>query len=166
MTDGFFDLVAAGKIKVERDTEISRLTIEGGKPIAVLSNGKHLAADIAICGTGWLQDVPFLDADVQARLLDAWGNCRLYRNILPPTQAGLAFYGYNSSFFSPLSAEMGALWIAGYLMDDLKLPAVAEQLRITDERLAWMEERTEGKHARGTNIIPFSMHQIDELLAD
>ena len=100
------------------------------------------------------------------RLLDARGNYRLYKNILPPTQAGLAFNGYNSSFFSPLSAEMGALWIAGYLMDDLKLPAVAEQLRITDERLAWMEERTEGKHARGTNIIPFSMHQIDELLAD
>jgi hypothetical protein len=27
-----------------------------------------------------------------------------------------------------------------------------------------MEERTKGQHARGTNIIPFSMHNIDELL--
>jgi hypothetical protein len=27
-----------------------------------------------------------------------------------------------------------------------------------------MEERTQGHHARGTNIIPFSMHNIDEVL--
>lgn len=166
VSDGFFDLVASGKIKVERDTEISRLAVAGGKPVAVLSNGRQVAADIVICGTGWQQEVPFLDADVQARILDRRGNYRLYRTILPPTQPGLAFNGYNSSFFSPLSAEIGALWIAGYLMGDLKLPPQDEQLRVTDERLAWMEERTEGKHAKGTNIIPFSMHQIDELLAD
>ena len=29
-----------------------------------------------------------------------------------------------------------------------------------------MEARTEGQHARGTNIIPFSVHNIDELLDD
>ena len=29
-----------------------------------------------------------------------------------------------------------------------------------------MEERTEGHHARGTNIIPFSLHNIDEILSD
>ncbi|MFN5810527.1 MAG: monooxygenase, partial [Burkholderiales bacterium] len=36
---------------------------------------------------------------------------------------------------------------------------------ITD-RLAWMSERTAGKHSKGTNIIPFSLHHIDELLTD
>jgi hypothetical protein len=61
---------------------------------------------------------------------------------------------------------MGALWIAEFLSGKMVLPAVEEQLRLTDERLAWMAERTEGKHARGTNIIPFSMHQVDELLED
>jgi hypothetical protein len=78
----------------------------------------------------------------------------------------LAFNGYNSSFFSPLSAEMGALWIAAHLGSALDLPSERAQLEATDARLRWMEERTEGKHARGTNIIPFSMHQVDELLAD
>ena len=48
----------------------------------------------------------------------------------------------------------------------LVLPDEAAQGRATDHRLRWMEERTEGKHARGTNIIPFSMHQIDELLEE
>ncbi len=78
----------------------------------------------------------------------------------------LAFNGYNSSFFSPLSAEMGALWIAAHLAGALRLPPEDEQIAATDRRLRWMEARTEGKHVRGTNIIPFSIHQIDELLED
>jgi dimethylaniline monooxygenase (N-oxide forming) len=119
-----------------------------------------------ICGTGWRQEVPFLDPALQARIMDDRGNFRLYRCILPTGVRNLAFNGYNSSFFSPLSAEMGALWIAAHLGGALDLPSERAQLDATDARLRWMEERTEGKHARGTNIIPFSMHQVDELLAD
>ena len=126
----------------------------------------RFARGIVVCGTGWRQEVPFLDADLQARIMDPRGNFRLYRCILPTGVKNLAFNGYNSSFFSPLSAEMGALWIAAHLGGALSLPSEREQLDATDRRLRWMEERTEGKHARGTNIIPFSMHQIDELLAD
>ncbi len=29
-----------------------------------------------------------------------------------------------------------------------------------------MEKRTNGQHARGTNIIPFSMYNIDEVLGE
>ncbi|MEP7088770.1 MAG: hypothetical protein ABI776_01580 [Nocardioidaceae bacterium] len=29
-----------------------------------------------------------------------------------------------------------------------------------------MRERTNGQHARGTNVIPFSLHNIDEVLSD
>ncbi len=29
-----------------------------------------------------------------------------------------------------------------------------------------MHERTDGKHSKGTKIIPFSLHHIDELLHD
>jgi hypothetical protein len=36
----------------------------------------------------------------------------------------------------------------------------------TKARLTWMRERTRGMHARGTNIIPFSMHNVDEVLSD
>lgn len=35
-----------------------------------------------------------------------------------------------------------------------------------DQRLASMRSRIAGKHAEGTNIIPFSVHQLDELMAD
>jgi len=78
----------------------------------------------------------------------------------------LAFNGYNSSFFSQLNAEVGAWWIAAYLSGMLELPSDSDQTKFTDKRLEWMEERTEGKHARGTNIIPFSVHNVDELLSD
>ncbi|MDX5349162.1 MAG: NAD(P)/FAD-dependent oxidoreductase [Paracoccaceae bacterium] len=166
VTDGFFDLVASGRIAIKRDTAIDQLVVEGGRRFALLKSGERIPADIVICGTGWRQEVPFLDAELQARIMDGRGNFRLYRCILPTGVQNLAFNGYNSSFFSPLSAEMGALWIAAYLAGALDLPSEADQLAITDRRLRWMEERTEGKHARGTNIIPFSMHQIDELLAD
>ena len=166
VTDGFFDLVEKGRIAIKRDTAIAQLLVEGGRRYALLKSGEKIPADIVVCGTGWRQEVPFLDADLQARIMDTRGNFRLYRCILPTGVKNLAFNGYNSSFFSPLSAEMGALWIAAHLAGALRLPSDAAQLEATDRRLRWMEERTEGKHARGTNIIPFSMHQIDELLAD
>jgi len=61
---------------------------------------------------------------------------------------------------------MAAVWIARDLLGTLSLPPAEEQRRLVDLRLRWMEERTRGHHARGTNIIPFSLHNIDEVLND
>ena len=51
-------------------------------------------------------------------------------------------------------------------MGGITLPPAAQQRAHIARRLAWMERRTGGKHAKGTNIIPFSLHHIDELLSD
>jgi len=166
VSDGFFDLVAKGRIAVKRDTAVDQLLVENGQRFALLKTGEKIPTDIVICGTGWRQEVPFLDPAIQARLMDDRGNFRLYRHMLPTGVRNLAFNGYNSSFFSPLSADIGALWITALMANALNLPDEQTQLAATDERLRWMETRTEGKHARGTNIIPFSMHQVDELLED
>jgi hypothetical protein len=131
-----------------------------------LSNGQVLDADYVICGTGFNQRVPFLDASVMKAITDERGNFRLYRQLIPLDVKNLAFNGYNSSFFSQLNAEMGAVWIAAYIAKAVNLPSKSEMLAHIDKRLAWMEKRTENKHARGTNIIPFSVHNIDELLLD
>ncbi|MGJ3507879.1 flavin-containing monooxygenase [Enemella sp. A6] len=163
-TDGFYEKVAEGKLQVLRETEIVRLYAEDGKPMAELSTGERRPADVVIAATGWKQGVPFLDDEVTQRLTDDRGNFELWRYILPHDVPGLAFCGYNSSFFSPLSAELGALWIANHLMGHSVMPEVEQRRELVAERLRWMEERTEGKHARGTNIIPFSMHNIDELM--
>ena len=161
-TDGFFKNIKAGKLFVERDTEITSMA--AGK--VTLSNGKVLDADYVICGTGFNQIVPFLDASVMKSINDERGNFRLYRQLIPLEVTNLAFNGYNSSFFSQLNAEVGAIWLAANIEGAIKLPAKSEMLSHIDNRLAWMEKRTENKHARGTNIIPFSVHNIDELLRD
>ena len=166
-TDGFFEQVADGAITVHRDTEVERLAAdEHGAPVAVLSDGTTVGADLVVCGTGFHQRVPFLDDDLQARLKDDRGNFQLYRQILPHDVPHLTFSGYNSSLFSPLSAEMAAAWTAAHLAGTLDLPPLEVRREHVTDRVAWMEKRTEGKHARGTNVIPFSLHQIDEMLDD
>ena len=161
-TDGFYKAIKAGQLFVERDTEIVKL--EAGK--AHIANGKVVPVDYIICGTGFHQRVPFFDKAMHDKVTDSRGNFRLYRQILPLDVSNLAFNGYNSSFFSQMNAEIGALWIGAHLKGQIALPNKSEQGRQVDARLKWMEERTDGKHAKGTNIIPFSMHNIDELLSD
>lgn len=161
-SDNFFDYVQKGQLTVERDTEIVKC--EPGN--VLLSNGKKLPADILICGTGFHQRVPFFDEKTMQEVTDDNGNFQLYRQILPLKTPALAFNGYNSSFFSQLNAEAGAWWIAANLSGMLDLPSEKDQRLQTERRLAWMEERTEGKHSKGTNIIPFSIHNVDELLDD
>lgn len=162
VTDGFYEKVAAGQLGVRKGVSIRAL--QPGQ--AVLSNGETVPADLVVCGTGWQQQVRFFDASVLQRVTDARGNFRLYRSILPVAMPRLAFNGYNSSFFSQLNCEIGALWLANLLRGGLQLPPQEAMNALIDRRLAWMEERTDGKHSKGTNIIPFSVHNIDELLQD
>jgi len=166
VTEGFFESVAAGKIKVCRDAVIQRLVAGPDGKFAELSTGERLPVDMVVCGTGWRQSVPFLPDAVMASVTDAKGNFRLYRSILPVHVPRLAFNGYNSSLFSQLSCEVAALWIADLLGGQLQLPPPAAQDSDITERLNWIDKRNEGKHAKGTNVVPFSLHHVDELLQD
>jgi len=165
-TDELYEQVRQGKTQVLRECSITRLGEQGNQPVAWLSNGQSVAADVIICGTGWQQSVPFLTQAVQDKLFDEKGNFKLYRQIFPLRVPNLYFCGYNSSFYSPLNAEVAAWWIASHLMGDIRLPPMIECEAHIAKRLAWMAERTEGKHARGTNLVPFSMHNVDEILSD
>jgi cation diffusion facilitator CzcD-associated flavoprotein CzcO len=165
-TEGFFEGVADGRITVHRDRTIARLYATDGSPFAELSDGSTLPADLVVCSTGFTQGVPFLPADVQRRVLDERGNFLLYRQIRPVGVPGLYFNGYNSSFFSPLNAEMAAVWIAADLVGAVPLPDDAAIRRAITEQLAFMDVATDGHHCRGTKIIPFSMHNVDEVLGD
>ena len=165
-SDGFYDLVADGLIVVRRESEVTRLLADEGGTRAELSDGSVVPADLVVAATGWRQGVPFLSDELENRFTDDAGNFELYRFILPHDVPGLAFCGYNSSIYSPLSAQLGALWIANYLMGKAVIPSLAQRRREVQERLRWMEERSDGKHARGTNLVPFSMHNVDESLAD
>ncbi|HEY6787325.1 MAG TPA: NAD(P)/FAD-dependent oxidoreductase, partial [Trebonia sp.] len=165
-TEGFFEGVTAGRIVVHPNRTIARLLADGGTPTAELDDGTRLPADLIVCATGFIQGVPFLPADVTGRVLDERGNFLLYRQIRPVDVPGLYFNGYNSSFFSPLNAEMAALWIAADLAGAVALPEPAAMRQQVTEQLAFMDVATDTHHCHGGKIIPFSMHNIDEVLGD
>ncbi|MGH1553196.1 monooxygenase [Streptomyces sp. L7] len=165
-TEGFFEAVTAGDITVHRDRTIEQLLVVDGAPSARLSDGTLLPADLVVCATGFTQGVPFLPEQVRAQLLDERGNFMLYRQILPLGIPGLYFNGYNSSFFSPLNAELAALWIAADLAGALETPDTETMRHAVVEQLAFMDVATDTHHCRGTKIIPFSMHNADEVLGD
>ncbi|MEM7569240.1 MAG: NAD(P)/FAD-dependent oxidoreductase [Pseudomonadota bacterium] len=160
VTEGFYEAVGNGSIVVHKNAEITGL--QPGE--ATLSTGETVPADIIVAGTGWHQITPFFSSDVMAQIVDGEGNFRLYNSMLPLDMPRLAFNGYNSSFFSQLNCEVGAFWLLSYLKGDVPLPDKDAANAAIDARLAWMKARTDGKHSKGTNIIPFSVHQIDELL--
>ena len=165
-TEGFFEGVAGGSIVVHRDQTVAGLLAGDGRPAVRLSDGTVLPADLIVCATGFTQGVPFLDSGVQARLFDERGNFLLYRQIQPLGVPGLWFNGYNSSFFSPLNAEMAALWIAADLAGRLRLPGEVQRRQAIADQLAFMDRAVAGHHCRGTKIIPFSLHNVDEVLSD
>ncbi|MFI5538133.1 flavin-containing monooxygenase [Nocardia sp. NPDC051900] len=167
VSEGFYEQVANGRITVHRDTTITEM---GGGPKAApgirLSTGQVLQADVVICATGFQQRVPFLTPYIQRRLTDEHGNFRLHRQILPLEVPNLTFAGYNSSVISTLNAEVAAHWTAALLNGGLVLPPAEKLDEEIDARLRWMEERTHGHHAHGTAVVPFSIQNIDEMLAD
>jgi dimethylaniline monooxygenase (N-oxide forming) len=172
-TEGFYDKVKKGeKLFVKRDTQIDRLYVtKEGQPMASLSTDlgqEEIKADVIICGTGYHQRAPFLPSDVQHKLTDSNGNwIGLYRHILPIGIKDLTFNGYNSSLFCATSSEVASLWIAAYLEGGvLSLPSEESQSQKALARFQWLEEKSHGKTAHGTNTVPFSLRPIDDMLQD
>jgi Flavin-binding monooxygenase-like len=165
-TEGFFEGVEAGRIVVHAGRTIARLGSDQGEPVAELDDGTQLPADMIICATGFTQGVPFLPSQVTRRVLDGSGNFLLYRQIRPVEVPDLYFNGYNSSFFSPLNAEIAALWIAADLAGAVPLPSPTEMRQQVADQLSFMDAATATHHCHGGKIIPFSLHNVDEVLSD
>jgi hypothetical protein len=159
---GFYDRVASGAIQAHC-TEIDRF--EGKE--AILKNGTRLACDAVVFGTGFRQSLPFFPADVQQKLTDDAGLFRLYRNILPLALPGLAFVGYNSSFFSTLTSEIAARWLAAAAAGDMTLPPAEEQKRSVEKMLTWRRTiRPSAAEFGGSCVAPFNFMYLDSLMRD
>lgn len=68
--------------------------------------------------------------------------------------------------FSTINAELGAVWTAAHLAGALTLPPVEDRRKQVTLDLSYVKARTNGNHARGTSVIPSSIRNIDEMLAD
>lgn len=162
-TPGFYRLVSEGRIAAVQGT-IARY--EDGA--AVLTGGQRIDADLVVTATGWKQEVPFLSAADRAKLVDADGQYRLYRWIVNPDVPDLGFVGFNSSFATNLSAELGANWLVRYMDGQLRRqPSRAAMEAEIARSLEWRRgERPSARGYGGLCIAPYHNRHFGVLLAD
>jgi len=158
---GFFNYIRAGKIKPIK-TSIAKFFAGGVE----LVNGEKILADVVIFGTGFRQDVPFLAEKYRQMLINEDGNFQLYRHLIHPEIPQLGFVGYNGSFFSQLTSEMGALWLVEYVNGKFSLPATAIMYQEISAELDWMKTHFNAVVGGATCIASFSLRYIEQLIKD
>ncbi|MDF5715910.1 MAG: FAD-dependent oxidoreductase [Rhizonema sp. NSF051] len=157
---GFYKHVLSGKIRSQQ-TSIAKF-VPGG---LCLANGEQLQADMVIFGTGFRQHIPFLEEKYRRLVMDEQGNFHLYRNLIHPEIPNLGFVGYNSSFFCPLTSEIGSWWLAESINGNLATPSPEEMYKAIKVEKLWRYERSYVSYG-GTCVIPYSFYYIEQLLND
>lgn len=161
-TPGFYKAVRDGRIRMVQGD------ITGYGPGCAMAGDARVAADVVVLAIGWLQDLPFLDAETRAKLVGPDGQYRLHRLMVNPDVPGLGFVGFNSSFASALSAELGAHWLARYFDGALqRQPTDAAMQAGIARALEWRRrDRKVAATYGGLCIAPFHHAHFDELMED
>ena len=162
-TPGFYKAVREGRIRAVRGGPT------GYEPGTVVVDGAtRLAADLVVLAIGWDQSLPFLDEDTRRKLVEPDGLYRLHRLIVNPDLPDLGFVGFNSSFVSTLSAELGAHWLARYLDGELRRqPTPAEMNADIARALDWKRRGREvAATFGGLCVAPYHHAHFDELMED
>ncbi|WYM01045.1 MAG: flavin-containing monooxygenase [Gloeotrichia echinulata DVL01] len=157
----FFNYIRAGKIKPIK-TSVAKF-IPGGLE---LTNGQQILADVVIFGTGFRQQIPFLSEKYQRMLINEEGNFQLYRYLIHPEIPQMGFVGYNSSFYTQLTSEIGAWWLVEYVNGNLSLPSTPEMYQDIAAELDWMKNHFLSIVAGGTCIASFSLRHVEQLIQD
>jgi cation diffusion facilitator CzcD-associated flavoprotein CzcO len=162
-TPGFYKAIEAGKIRMVRGTLAA--CQEGG---VVTDGGEMLPADLTVLAIGWQQELPFLDAATRAKLIEPDGQFKLHRMLVNPDLPNFGFVGFNSSFITTLSAELGAHWLVRWFAGTLtQMPTVAMMHSTIARDLAWKRARRPvAATFGGLCIAPFHFFHFDELLRD
>lgn len=160
--EGFYQKVASGLIKAQQ-TEIDHF--DGNK--LVLRNGQVLTPDVVVCGTGFSQELPFLEPRYRELVLDKTTGYQLFRNILHPQVPQLGFIGYNSSLFTTLTSEVAANWLVRYVQQSLQLPSPEEMIGDIQFMSQWRRNgRPIAAEFSGTCVAPFNFMHLDQLMRD
>jgi cation diffusion facilitator CzcD-associated flavoprotein CzcO len=163
VTDGLFEAMAAGQLEVRRERSVESLGVDDGEPGVRLSDGTWLRADVVVPATGFDQDLPFFRPSLQAALQDDDGVLALHRRILPLDVPHLAFAGWGHTYRSPLTAEIGAVWLAGHLAGIVRTPTREEMRRTADRYHLTHQQAAE---RREPQLPSGSFPALDQLLDD
>ncbi|MRG97721.1 flavin-containing monooxygenase [Polyangium spumosum] len=157
---GFYEAAQRGTLKLSRG-EITRFH-EGGVEV---SNGARIEADVVIFGTGFKQEIPFLEPSLKRAVQDEQGTFRLYRGLYHPDAPGLGFCGFVNSLYSQLTSEVGARWLCELFLGRMQLPPRDEMIARVDEQIAYRRrERPDG--FVGVCVVPHNFQYIDDLCRD
>jgi dimethylaniline monooxygenase (N-oxide forming) len=159
--EGFYEYINSGKIQAIKSSIAS--FIPNGIELA---NGEKLNADVVIFGTGFSQNISFLEEKYRNLVMDENGNFRLYRTILNPDVPNLAFIGYNSSFFCPLTSEVAAWWLLEYIKGNLLLPSPSQIHREIDAEFVWIQRNLSKDLPVGVCVSSFGYHHLEDLVED
>ncbi|NJL62709.1 MAG: NAD(P)-binding domain-containing protein [Methylacidiphilales bacterium] len=159
--DGFYEYINSGKIQAIKSS-ITRFLPNGVE----LANGKKINTDVVIFGTGFTQNISFLQEKYRDLLMNENGDFRLYRTILNPDVPNLAFIGYNSSFFCPLTSEVAAWWLLEYIKGNLLLPSPSQIHQEIDTEFTWIKRNLPKDLPIGTCVLSFSYHHLEDLIED
>ena len=155
-----YDGIRAGRVTPRR-AGIDRII--DGETIR-LDTGETVAADVIICGTGWRQNIGFLEPELRQAVAPD-GRFRLYRHVLPPAEPRMGLIGYASSGNTPLTSEVAAHWLSAAYSGALALPEREVMEHSVDQVLAWtarvFPEQPEGHFVGG-----YIAHYVDWLLHD
>lgn len=160
-TDGLYDSFREGRIRAHRG-QPARFVAGGVE----LEDGARIDADVVIFGTGFRQEVPFVEEAIRSQILDEEGTFRLHRHLVHPDVPGLGFCGFASGLYSQLTSELGARWLAEHFQGRIRLPPREEALAEVDEHLSWRRRERPDGFAGGTCIMPFNFHYFNSLLRD
>jgi len=162
-TPGFYKAVREGHIRMVQGSPTGY-----GPGCVVVGSGTEVTADVVVLAIGWRQDLPFLDEDSRGKLIEPDGQYRLHRLIVNPDLPDLGFVGFNSSFVSTLSVELGAHWLARYFDGELRRqPTDADMRAEIDRMLDWRRSgRGMATTYGGLCIAPYHHFHFDELMTD
>ena len=162
-TPGFYKAIKQGRIKLAKGNASS---YQAG---ALIVDGVGaVPADVVVLAIGWKQELPFLDPSIQAKLIDADGQYKLHRMMVNPDLPGLGFVGFNSSFITTLSAEIGSNWLARYMDNELKRqPTDTDMRKGIASQLRWKRKgRPVAQTFGGLCVAPYHHFHFDELMGD
>ncbi|HLO88316.1 MAG TPA: FAD-dependent oxidoreductase [Nostocaceae cyanobacterium] len=157
----FFKYIHEQKIQIAK-TSVSRF-VPGGVELA---NGQKLEADIVIFGTGFIQDIPFLENKYRQQIVDEERIIHLYRHLIHPEVPQMGFVGFNTSFYSPLTSEVGAWWLVDYVQGYFSLPSPSEMLQRMESELNWLKNQYQYIVSGGVCLASFSLRYVEQLIED
>ncbi len=158
----FKDRVAAGRIKALRG-EIARLAPEGVE----LASGAALPCDVLICATGFGKSYRYLPPDAVAALDVQPDGLYLYRHVIPPAVADLAFVGSEVATISNIATHaIQAAWLTAVLTGRVQLPAQAEMAAEVAGVRAWKRSWMPETASRAGLVLLHQVHYHDRLLQD